>query len=399
MKMRPSRSGRRPLFVENLERRELLAGNVAVSLTGGLLTITGNNAANHITVYQQANGRFNIAGLDGEHFTGPTTNLLVRSITANLQGGDDSIVIAAQPVEGGEELLPAQVIGAVTVNGGQGSDAITVSVIGRMIGTLPAPNLSVMIDGGYQTSGSQNDTVVILNTATSLLSVNTWGGADTVNLFNVLSLTTLINTDVGGDTVNVSESAALNASITLGTVAETGTTNAVNLENGLYGTLTVGGTGGIDNVAVASTVAALSLTISTYNGNDAIILTDVHTGLTQQDIQDLANLLIERFALDVSQLPFDYAALIARAPTILGSLNIFAGSGNDTVTMDAVTSTFIINVFLENGNDSLVATNVESHFANFNGGAGTDGQFTDVDAILSLLLFENVLPDPGQETT
>src|SRR6476620_320740 len=96
---------KRRLGIEGLERRELLAGNVLVEVTGGFLKVTGDSAGNHITIYQQTNGRFNIAGLDDEVCTGPTTNILARNITVNLGGGDDSVVIAAQPVEGGEELL------------------------------------------------------------------------------------------------------------------------------------------------------------------------------------------------------------------------------------------------------------------------------------------------------
>jgi hypothetical protein len=391
------------LFVEGLEPRELLAGNVSLSLAGGTLRITGDGQANHVTIYQQANGRFNVGGLDDEVFnTTNTTNLLVRSITVNLGGGDDSVVIAAQPfLEQGGPMLPASVIGAVTLNGGQGSDAMNVSVIGRLIGQIPLPNLSVTVDGGSQNSGDQDDTVNLANTVTGLLNVNTYGGIDTVDLTNVMSLNATVNTGAGSDLVSATDVAALNSTVNLGSITESNTENALTIDGGLFGLLSVNGTNGEETVALTNTVVGLSLNIFTYGGDDGIALTDVHTGLTPAEVRDLVGQLVTALDIDVSQLPFNYATLISRLPGTPGFLNVMTGAGDDLVSLDAVTSTFMMSVLLDSGDDNLLATGVEADFAFFNGGIGTDGQFTDVndDAILSLLMFENELPDPGQGGT
>jgi len=54
----------RKLWVESLENRALLAGNVSVSVSDGTLFITGGSAGNGVSVQQLNSGRYYITGFN-----------------------------------------------------------------------------------------------------------------------------------------------------------------------------------------------------------------------------------------------------------------------------------------------------------------------------------------------
>jgi hypothetical protein len=402
-KLSPSSKARRQLFVEGLERRELLAGNVLVTLTGGNLTVTGDANENFITIYQQTNGQFTIEGQGEEVFSGPTTGIIARSITVNLGAGDDAVTIAAQPVEVGQELLPASVVRGVTVNGGDGSDGIVVSVVGRQLGTqFVIPTTAITIDGGAPVSGSealQDDVIAIENSSAGLVTVRTGVGDDTVNLSSVLAVT--LNVDTGAvvlpqgatdlDQVNAFSVTAATATFNLGLNNED---NILVINNGLTGLLSIYGGNGVDTVAVGNTLAGLSGSIYTYGGADNLTIFNVQAGLTPEDYQAAVDLIVESFGLNLALLPFNLNALISVLPALPGFLTVSTGEGSDIVTADDLFSTMAIYIYLDGGDDQLSATGVEATFAWFFGGAGIDARvLTDIDALSELeLQFENVLP-------
>src|SRR5687767_10005503 len=90
-------SGRR-LRVENLERRELLAGDVVVESHHGNVTITGDDETQVLFITPGENGLFNIQFFGGENVTGPTTDLDIQNLTVNLHGGFDVLVIGGDPI-------------------------------------------------------------------------------------------------------------------------------------------------------------------------------------------------------------------------------------------------------------------------------------------------------------
>ncbi len=92
-------------LVENLESRVFLSGTVAVVVTAGAITITGDTADNAISIEQQgAPGAFNITGANGTSVTynahtyltdvaAPVT-AVTGDWTINMGGGNDSVVAA-----------------------------------------------------------------------------------------------------------------------------------------------------------------------------------------------------------------------------------------------------------------------------------------------------------------
>lgn len=389
---------KRRLFLEGLERRELFAGNVLVEVTRGTLQVTGDGVANHIAIYQQANGTFDITGLDEEVFTGPTTNILARNITVNLGAGDDSVVIGAQPTEGGDSL-PASVLGTTTVNGGDGSDNITVSVLGRQVNTLVLPALSLSIDGGTPAAGAgpQNDNVSIAGSSAALVSVKTGVGDDVVDLSNVTAV--MLTVVAGPDNTSVTDAdivtglnlTAATANVKLGL---NNSANTLDIDTGLFGTLEANGGNGVDTVLLSGIRAGLSLTLSTYEGADIVNLGTLQTGLTRADYLDIAGLVLGSFGISLNSLPFNLTTLINVLPNLPGTMTISTGGGADVVVANNLYSTFALYMYLDAGNDQLFADTVHSDFfAWFYGGADTDGRcMTNVTALSELeLQFETVL--------
>jgi|GEM_PF-4433214 len=388
---------RRRLLVEGLERRELLAGNVLVAVTNGSVTVTGDETANRITITQQANGRFTIAGLDEENITGPTTDLVIRNLTVNLLGGDDVLLVSGQEI--GDVTLPAQIIGTTRVNGGDGADLLNVSVVGRQVGTFILPAVAITIDGGAVAAGSedpQDDTAILANSAGGIVTVRTGVGNDIIDINNLVALN--LNVESGGsngatdiDVVGLTAVAALNATINLG---RNSSGNTLDITGGLFGTLQANGGNGTDTVLMNDTLGGLSLTLNTYDGADFVNLTGVRAGLTSADYVELANLVIQSFDINLSLLPFDLLTLISRLPALPGFLTISTGEGDDIVTATDLVSTLAIYMYLDGGDDRLTAAGVDSTIAFFFGGAGNDERLvTDVTALSELeLQFETLLP-------
>jgi xanthine dehydrogenase YagS FAD-binding subunit len=86
-------SRRRVLGLEQLERREVLAGNVTASIRGGDLFVTGDNQGNDITIMRSGGSGITIVG-NGTTVNGQaevTLGNYRRNAVVNLNGGDDTV--------------------------------------------------------------------------------------------------------------------------------------------------------------------------------------------------------------------------------------------------------------------------------------------------------------------
>ena len=297
----------------------------------------------------------------------------------------------------------------MTVNGGDGSDVIAVSVVGRQLGTqFVIPTTAITIDGGAAAANSvalQDDIVSIENSSGGFVTVRTGVGDDAINLLNVLAVT--LNVDAGAptlpngatdvDQVNATTVTAATATFNLGLNNDD---NTLVLDTALTGLLTVNGGNGVDLVALTDVLAGLSGTISTYGGADNLTLIGLQAGLTPEDYQAAVDLIVESFGLNLALLPFNLNNLISLLPALPGFLTVSTGDGSDVVTADNLFSTLAIYIYLDAGDDQVAANNVEATLAWFFGGAGIDARvLTDLDALSELeLQFENVLPPLGPLT-
>src|SRR5262245_51098757 len=87
---------------ESLEGRLMMAGNVAVNVTGGDLLLTGDNLGNLVEIRQvQLNdspipGRFLVRGINGTTINGQASQVfqnVTDDFQINLNGGNDRITL------------------------------------------------------------------------------------------------------------------------------------------------------------------------------------------------------------------------------------------------------------------------------------------------------------------
>lgn len=93
----------RKLRLENLESRQMMAGNVAVSVSGGDLVVVGDNQPNEVSIYQKSPGSgtwyvdgFQQGGRDTtvNRRTGPQVFHGVRDdVRVYLNGGSDAVTL------------------------------------------------------------------------------------------------------------------------------------------------------------------------------------------------------------------------------------------------------------------------------------------------------------------
>ena len=142
---RRSRSFPAVAAVEKLETRQLLTGNVSVSIQNDNLVIDGDADSNEFEltffdgdVAVRPLGDTTINGSSDNFVAFPDTNVIPRNVQIRLAGGDDSVVVSRDlivtkqiRVQGGSGNDTFGVLGA-TINGnlrvilGSGTDGISV---------------------------------------------------------------------------------------------------------------------------------------------------------------------------------------------------------------------------------------------------------------------------------
>ena len=108
---------------EQLEPRLALTGNVAAIVSGGSLIVTGSNLGADIYVSQPCIGQITLTSGDTA-VNGSTEPITFKGVTRDLiinfvGKGDDSITF--------DEINPINLFGNLTINGGQGSNTVSVA--------------------------------------------------------------------------------------------------------------------------------------------------------------------------------------------------------------------------------------------------------------------------------
>ena len=348
--------------LEGLEGRSMLAGVVDISVSGGLLTLTGDALSNGVAVVGTGvPGQFNVIGVanvvgagSGPDTAAPTTirnagaapaaAVLVNGVTsiyANLGNGNDQFAVTgatgagyygagllaeyaantfAAPVVGAPVGSAAALSGSITVLGGNGNDAVALLV--------NTPSV-IAID-----AGAGNDYVVVEQSATANLAINT-GAADTATLGSdrVRVRDTTVTSAIGVNTYNGSDIVDVFSSTAAAIGINTG-------ENG--GTPGVGVNPLIPEAVRIIGVTSSSVAINTAGGNDQIIV-------------------------------FGPVAGFSTLPTNLGALAINSGEGGDLVQLQAIAIDYSLTVVTAGGNDTLTADGVSVGLnAVIDTGAGID---------------------------
>jgi hypothetical protein len=360
---RQTRQRRKPgLRFEGLEGRSMLAGVVDVSVSGGLLILTGDALSNGVAVVGTGvPGQFNVIGVPNVVGAGsgadtssattirnagaaPAATVLVNGVTsiyANLGDGNDQFAVTgatgagyygavllaeysantfAAPAVAAPAGTAAALSGSITVLGGNGNDAVALLV--------NTPSV-ISID-----SGAGNDYVTVEQTVAANLAINTGAGdsallgSDRVRVRDTAITSAIgVNTFNGSDIVDVFSSSAAAIAINTG-------------ENG--GTAGVGVNPLIPEAVRIIGVTSSSVAINTAGGNDQIIV-------------------------------FGPVAGFSALPTNLGALAINSGEGDDLVQLQAIAIAQSLSVVTAGGNDTLTADGVTVGLnAVIDTGAGVD---------------------------
>lgn len=257
-----------PFDYAQLETKLPLAGNVAVSLQGDHLTITGDDLGNFVVVTRDAQGTTTVRG-DSTSINGSAqafvTTASVRHLTVQLNGGDDQLVMEGVQIgrnliiEGGDgnDSLRLQGVSAreLYLNSGSGADTVQVenTTIGRTATLLSPTGESVIAVSGMRTgrhcvitsggpssisleslhvnrdlhlrSGDSQDQIVMVgaNTVNRKSKINLGGGDDffgilpqRMNEQATLGRRLTVDAGIGDDLVVIDQNVALRRSAKLG---------------------------------------------------------------------------------------------------------------------------------------------------------------------------------------
>jgi ribosomal protein L27 len=184
---RPSTTRR--FGVESLEGRELMAGNVDVTLSNGNLLLTGDNLGNGVQIRQisanklavvglkQAGANTSINGVGFQVFSGVTGN-----VTFNMNGGNDQIDVTngagffASQTGLPTTFQPVDFARNVTVNLGDGNDLLAMEDADV--------NGGLKIDGGFDNGVDTIDLegISTIGLKSAALEIDTRGGADVIDI-------------------------------------------------------------------------------------------------------------------------------------------------------------------------------------------------------------------------
>jgi hypothetical protein len=306
---------RNKLGFESLERKQMLAGDVLVSVVNGNLLIKGDAEANSIVITAgEAAGTLVVQGLDGTNVQfadadptdppAPETGLVVEGVSGHVRvglgEGDDTVAIH-----------DVQLHRSLTINAGAGNDEVRIGAAEDIEGEAPEDAAANVRVGGPVTirTGEGNDTVIVGNAAVGLLSVLTDGGDDTVTLG-------LEGGGSDGDEDTATLRARLGINVALGDGADTVTLQDVATRGGIA----IGGGNGGDTVDLADVRAMI---LAVRGGGD--------------DSADSVN--VE--SLEIGHAGFELGGggdNLSIVDSAFRSLAVGMGAGDDTLSISTVTA-------------------------------------------------------------
>ncbi len=231
------RKNSRPMRLECLEGRSLMAGDVLAAIKLGSLKMEGDSQANNVSVVDLGAGKVEITGQNGTTINGTTKvtlNGFLSNFKADLKGGDDTISWRG---------IESHTVSRFSIETGAGIDSVSVD--------------QLFAGSGEIESGEGNDLVEVLNAKASSLEIDAGAGDDIVRVgrstgaaISVAVSEMEIETGSGNDQVQIQ-----NANL-----------NATSLEIDLGS--------GDDKAMVGKVTGTSSLEISAGFGTDAVVVVD-----------------------------------------------------------------------------------------------------------------------------
>jgi large repetitive protein len=247
---------------EQLENRNLLAGNVAADASTGALIITGDNAANVLVITQVAANSYKVTPggtkLNGS-FSAQTFSNVTDGVFIDMGGGNDSLTLKGLTINGGSGEISLGILL------GDGSDALVISSV-------------TTEEAGAINGGSGNNAIVIDKSSFGYdLGIQTNDGVDAITItrstvFGALSI------QMGNGTNALSM-----VSDNVNEIEEHGTPSS-DLPEG-FGILDeaffeidcgaeIEGGSGVDAISMVKVNIDCETEINTFGGNDAVAITN-----------------------------------------------------------------------------------------------------------------------------
>ncbi|WP_193789074.1 beta strand repeat-containing protein, partial [Zavarzinella formosa] len=409
MKFRPSVRRRGLLQLETLEQRENPTATITAAVTGGVLTITGTDEAETITLKQTGLGLFQISGDNGTVVNGTadgtlTTTVAAKSVKVMLKGGDDNVTIDANnlafagaiTVDAGDgnntfgfstTAAPAS-LGSLSYVGGNGSDMVSVG----------SPGKTSTINGGVKiATGNGGSTVGLYSvTSTGDVTVTAGTGTDSLTLASVQVRNVSDDAGLGDGALTVNGTSVLNGGLVYkalegtDTISLTDTTikgkTGVNISGGFGQTqLSTSGVvsvpaGGV-TIAGTNGLAGLQVNSSAFTVAGDVRVTDTQISVTNNGTLTTGNLtLAGKDAVTMGGSgEWDIkknlsATALSPVGTITNIFSVLNVDGNITMTSTGASSTTI-------GSGLVKGT---ASFASANGQAGLLGGTADLEFRKSL---------------
>jgi hypothetical protein len=307
-----SLTSRHSLGFETLERKQMLAGDVLVSMMGGKLVLEGDAESNQIQISAGATaGSLIIQGLAGTEIRradadptdppAPATGLVVQGVRGNvhvsLGDGDDTVVVQNGQFRRG-----------LTINMGAGADTV------RIGGSADAGDPGELAVRGSLLirTGADNDEVFVdAAQVGGFLAIATEGGEDSVNVG--------VTSDAGA--AGLSDSAAVRARLGIDILLGDGEDKSLIRDVSTHGLLAMGGGEGVDIIEVDDSAARI---LGIRGGSDDAV-----------DTVELSGLVIGHAAIGLG----GGADQLSVVDSAFSSLLVDLGAGNDSLSISAVTAT------------------------------------------------------------
>jgi hypothetical protein len=256
----------RPLAIESLEPKQMLAGDVTVSQVGANLFVRGDDLANQLVITSgETAGSYIIRGLEGTSVTlegsstpAPETGLVVTGVrgfvNVNTGDGDDEVIVedarfrlglTIATGEGNDEVVVqgTKVGGVLSILTGAGDDSVQVGAAATPPSALAATGSAASVNGGFAIDillgdgddsaevhnasamgsivvggglGADNVDVSDVRTAVLILRGGDGDAADEIEVARAKSFAAVIGTGAGADRVAIIDSAFTSLNVALG---------------------------------------------------------------------------------------------------------------------------------------------------------------------------------------
>ena len=271
-------------FVETLEDRKLLAGNVVANITNsGNLVINGDGANNNISVEISEDGFVAITGNDGENIDAGNLEFsrVSGDVRINMRGGDDIVL-----VDGGGNELPVRNLNLIA---GSGNDRVAVqnvaSITGNLVINTGSGNDEVYMNyaetsGDLTISSGSGDDYILAGVQAKNITIKSGSGNDVIGLYQSnASEDVLITSSSGDDLVNVGDSSSgLFSPTPRNFTIRTGSGNDniyINDSKNTGSNFVIASGGGNDNLTMGRSFGDLNINLG--GGKDFMFLSD-HAG-------------------------------------------------------------------------------------------------------------------------